>query len=367
MSKLYLVENVYEMAKRRIDWCLDNFEKYAVAYSGGKDSTVLLYLTLEFMPKDRLKDVYIYFVDKESNLISTKDYILRQFDYIAATYPEINLMWICLPLKEINSLSFYEPFYICWDKAAKDKWVYDMPDRPFVINEDNNLIKDFGYDVEVKQVYGAINNYISNNGEQKLCVFVGLRADESLNRFRAVTKKAYFGQNYLTQIKKNIYNAYPIYDWDFRDIWKYHYDNSIEVNPIYKLLYIKGVFKREMRISQSFAGVPKKTLPLYRELEPESFERFSRRVKGVNSLTHIDLEYIKQQAVKVDYDFLMQTLPDEFRERILKSNKNTKDKETIKAILNGDIRLKRKAQPQKNTEKLKEKYKNIIKGESEDV
>lgn len=365
MAKLYLIENVYEMAKSRIEWCLNHFEKFAVAYSGGKDSTTLLHLTLEFIPKDRLKDLYVYFVDKESNLISTRDYVERQFDYIAENFPEVNLMWICLPLKEINSLSFYEPYYICWDKAEKENWVYDMPDKSYVINEDNNVLADFGYKVEVKQVYGAINNYINNNGEFNLCVFVGLRADESLNRFRAVTKKSYMDQQYLTKLKENCYNAYPIYDWDFRDIWKYHYDNKIEVNPIYQLLFKKGVFKREMRISQSFAGVPKKTLPLYRELEPESFERFSKRVKGVNSLTHIDLEYIKNQCVNVDYDYLMQTLPDDFRTSILKSNKNTKDKDTIKAILNGDIRLKRKAQPKKDIEEVKEKYRNIINGKED--
>lgn len=362
MSKLYLIENVYEMAEKRINWCLNHFEKYAVAYSGGKDSTVLLHLVLEFIPKDRLKDLYIYFVDKESNLISTIKYVQKQFDYIAKKYSEVNLMWICLPLKEINSLSFYEPYYITWDKAEKERWVYPMPDRPYVINEDNNVLAEYGYKKEVKQVYGAINNYINDNGKYNLCVFVGLRADESLNRFRAVTKKSYMGQQYLTKIKENCYNAYPIYDWDFRDIWKYHHDKGIEVNPIYQLMFKKGVFKKEMRISQSFAGVPKKTLPLYRELEPESFERFSKRVKGVNSLTHIDLEYIKNQCVRVDYDFLMQTLPDDFRAAILKNNKNTKDKETIKAILNGDIRLKRKAQPKKNIEEVKEKYANIIKG-----
>ena len=150
MSKLYLIENVYEMAKKRISWCIENFEKFAVAYSGGKDSTVLLHLVLEFIPKERLKDLYVYFVDKESNLISTRDYIERQFDYIALEYPEVNLMWICLPLKEINSLSFYEPYYICWDKKEKENWVYDMPDKPYVINEDNNVLAEYGYKKERK-------------------------------------------------------------------------------------------------------------------------------------------------------------------------------------------------------------------------
>lgn len=362
MPKVYLIENVYEMAKQRYSWCFDNFDKFAVAYSGGKDSTTMLFLTLEFIPKERLKNLYVYFVDKESNLISTRKYIERQFDKIAEKYPEVNLMWVCLPLKEINSLSFYEPYYICWDKSQKENWIYDMPKKPYVIHEDNNILQGYGYNVEVKQVYKAINNYISDNGKYKLCVFVGLRADESLNRFRAVTKKAYMGQKFLTKLNECCYNAYPIYDWDFRDVWKYHYDNNIEVNPIYQLMFKKGVFKKEMRISQSFAGVPKKSLPLYRELEPESFERFSKRVRGINSLTHIDLEYIKNQCYNIDYDYLMETLPDNFREAIIKNSKNTRDPNTIKAILNGDIRLKRKSKSQKNIEETKNKYKKIIEG-----
>lgn len=340
--KLYLQTNVYDETLKRLKEIYSKVDRVAVAYSGGKDSTVLLHLVLETIPED--KELFVYFVDKESNLISTRDYIERQFDFIASKYPKVKLMWICLPLKEINAMSFYHPYYYCWDKEKKDLWIYDKPNKPYLIDEDNNPLIDYGYDKENKYIYTCINKYISQNETIKTGVMVGIRADESLNRFRAVTKYKHLGLAYCTEVMKNVYNFYPIYDWDFRDIWKYHHDNNIEVNPIYQKMWLKGVFKRDMRISQSFSGVPKKSLPLYRELEPESFEKFCKRVDGINSLTHIDLNVIKRLCDNVEYDYLYNCLPEVYQKALDKTKRNTKDRETIKAILNGDIRLKRKAE-----------------------
>lgn len=350
--KLYLQSNVYEETLKRLKEIYSKVDRVAVAYSGGKDSTVLLYLVLGTIPKD--KELFVYFVDKESNLISTRNYIERQFDFIAEHYPKTKLMWICLPLKEINAMSFYNPYYYCWDKDKKDLWIYDKPNKPYLIDENNNPLLEYGYDKENKFIYTCINKYISQNGTISTGVMVGIRADESLNRFRAVTKYKHLGLPYCTEVMKNVYNFYPIYDWDFRDIWKYHFDNKIEVNPIYQKMWLKGVFKREMRISQSFAGVPKKTLPLYRELEPESFEKFCARVAGINSLTHIDLQAIKRLCDNVDYDYLYSCLPEVYQKALDKTKRNTKDRETIKAILNGDIRLKRKAENKNKKKDWKE-------------
>jgi predicted phosphoadenosine phosphosulfate sulfurtransferase len=341
-NKLYLRKNVYEMAKERLNKIYNNVDNVAVAYSGGKDSTVLMHLVLETIPKD--KELYIYFIDKESNLISTKEYIERQFDYIKEKYKNVHLLWFAIPMREINAMSFYEPWWTSFDPMEKDNWIYEPPKKRYVITNENNILKEYGNDETHTTIYKEINKYISKNNKIKTGVMVGIRTDESLNRFRAVTKYKHLNMDYCTQVDTNVYNFYPIYDWDFRDIWKYHHDNDIEVNPIYQKMWLKGIYKREMRISQSFAGVPKKTLPIYRELEPESFERFCKRVKGINSLTHIDLNIIKRLCDNVDYDYLYNCLPEVYQKALDKTKKNTKDRETIKAILNGDIRLKRKAE-----------------------
>lgn len=347
-NKLYLRKNVYEMAKERLQEIYEKVDNIAVAYSGGKDSTVLMHLVLETIPNN--KELYIYFIDKESNLISTRNYIERQFDNIKEKYKNVHLLWFAIPMREINAMSFYEPWWTSFDPREKENWIYEPPQKDYVVTNSNNILKDYGNNETHTTIYKEINRYISKENKIKTGVMVGIRTDESLNRFRAVTKYKHLDMDYCTQVDKNVYNFYPIYDWDFRDIWKYHHDNNIEVNPIYQKMWLKGIYKREMRISQSFAGVPKKTLPIYRELEPESFERFCKRVKGINSLTHIDLNVIKRLCDNVDYDYLYNCLPETYQKALDKTKKNTKDRETIKAILNGDIRLKRKTERRKTNE-----------------
>ena len=121
-------------------------------------------------------------------------------------------------------------------------------------------------------------------------------------------------------------------------------------------MFHKGIFKREMRISQSFCDVSKKSIPYFREIEPESFERFLQRVEGVNSLTHLDLNVIKNKSKEISYDFIIQSFPNEIRKQIEKRAK-IKDEKTVRALLNGDIRLKRVSRTQ--SEKPEEKYKDL--------
>ena len=60
------------------------------------------------------------------------------------------------------------------------------------------------------------------NGKKTAC-FVGIRSDESLNRFRTIasTSKTKFKDwQWSTLVTENVYNVYPIYDWRTEDIWQ---------------------------------------------------------------------------------------------------------------------------------------------------
>ena len=46
MKKVYLTENVLSAAERRIAAIYDEFPRVCVSFSGGKDSTVVLHLSL---------------------------------------------------------------------------------------------------------------------------------------------------------------------------------------------------------------------------------------------------------------------------------------------------------------------------------
>ena len=330
----------------------DNFDRVVVAFSGGKDSTLTLCLAREMF------DAFsVYFWDKESNLLSTSQFILETFDAL----PEaITPYWFCLPFKMRNALSVFEPYWYCWDPDCPDKWVYQPPDRSYVIRDPAFLP---GYDPDRHNLYKLFAERVSEQGKYRTAILVGLRADESLNRFRAVTKHPQLGQNWISQTDAdNCYNVYPIYDWDWTDIWTYIVQNRVPYNPVYDRMFQAGLLKRNMRISQSFCDVGKQGVPVIRQIEPESFERWMQRVAGMNSLTHIDMRDVLKEARRANYDFLIQLYPEPVRrqieKRIERSPSLDPNSEAVRrALLNNDIRLKRVNRSTPSP--TKDKYKDL--------
>lgn len=336
MSKIYLLQNVYDAAIERLQFVRDTFDRVVVAFSGGKDSTLALALTQEVMQP------ITYFWDKESNLLSTSQFVQETFDRL-----DSERYWFCLPFRMRNALSIYEPYWTCWDPTCPEKWIYTPPDRPYVVTTANNFLS--GYTPEKHNLYRLFAEHVSEQGRYRTAIIVGLRTDESLNRFRAVTKNPQLGKAWITKTDaENCYNIYPIYDWDWADIWTYLSRNNVPYSPIYDRMWRAGLYKRNMRISQSFCDVSKQGIPIIREIEPESYERFLRRVAGVNSLTHIDLSDVLNKATQkgVDYNFLMQLYPEKVRDDIQRridrsQTLNPNDPRVVRALLNNDIRLKR--------------------------
>ncbi|MBN1361805.1 MAG: phosphoadenosine phosphosulfate reductase family protein [Sedimentisphaerales bacterium] len=355
MSKIYLLQNVYEAAIERLEFVRDNFDRVIVAFSGGKDSTLTLALAFEV-----LDGLTVYFWDKESNLLTTRDFILDTFDALPAGATPY---WFCLPYKMRNALSVYEPYWTCWNPDARERWIYPIPDRRYVYTRKNNILEEHGYTPERHNLYRLFAELVSERGRYRTAILVGLRADESLNRFRAVTKNPQFGHGWIAQTDApNCYNVYPIYDWSFGDVWVYINCNRIPYNPVYDLMWQRGLLKRNIRISQSFCDVSKQGIPILRELEPESFERFLQRVDGVNSMTHVDLGEVLKAAAGVDYDFLLQLYPENVREQIQSRVERSQvlepdDPNVIRALLNNDIRLKRVNRAPRAD--LKERWKDL--------
>lgn len=355
MSKVYLLDNVYEATIKRLRFIAQNFDRVVVAFSGGKDSTLLLRIAQEVFPAE----LTVYFWDKESNLISTADFVERAFDALpAGAVP----YWFCLPFRMRNALSIYQPYWTCWDEAERDRWIYPMPARPYVYHTGNNILT--GHTPERHNLYRLFADYISDQGRYRTAVLVGLRTDESLNRFRAVTKNPQLGQGWIGQTDaKNCYNAYPIYDWSFGDVWTYISRHNVPYAPVYDRMFKAGLYKRNMRISQSFCDVSKQGIPVIREIEPESFERFMNRVAGMNSLTHIDLGEVLKKAREVEFDFLLQLYPESVRRGIERKLERSQalqadDPNVIRALLNNDIRLKRVNRPKKTG--AKEKWEQLL-------
>lgn len=356
MSKIYLLQNVLEAATERMEFVKRNFDRVVVAFSGGKDSTLTNHLASTIFQDGLIT----YFWDKESNLISTSKFITETFDNLPS---HVNPYWFCLKFKMRNALSVYEPYWYCWDETQQDKWIYQPPQRDYVYTDENNILT--GHNPARHNLYKLFAEHVSEGGKYRTAILVGLRTDESLNRFRAVTKHPQFGQDWIAQTDaKNCYNVYPVYDWSFGDVWTYIARNRVPYAPVYDMMFKAGLYKRNMRISQSFCDVSKKGIPVIREIEPESFERFMNRVAGMNSLTHIDMGEVLKKARSVEFDFLLQLYPEKVRKQIERRLERSAalsgdDENVVRALLNNDIRLKRVNRSPKNADDLKARYADL--------
>lgn len=280
MPKIYLKSNVLDAAKERIKYTFDNFEKITVSFSGGKDSTVMLHLVMDEAIK-RNKKVGLLFIDLEGQYKLTIDHILECYklyeDYIEP-------YWVCLPIHLRNAVSVYETFWMCWDDKKKESWVREMPKEIEVI-KDYNYFPFFHEGMEFEEFVPEFGKWYANG--EDCAVFVGIRTDESLNRFRTISskyKKTYNNKQYTTQVIDNCYNVYPIYDWKTQDLWIYHAKNKkLPYNRLYDLMYKAGLTIHQMRICQPYGDDQRRGLWLFHLIEPETWARVVARVNGANS------------------------------------------------------------------------------------
>jgi predicted phosphoadenosine phosphosulfate sulfurtransferase len=123
---------------------------------------------------------------------------------------------------------------------------------------------------------------------------VGIRSDESLNRYLAVkrrTKKcawtppgAHKPLAWSTRDKQrdNAVTFFPIYDWKFEDLWRYTGENGHAYNRLYDQMLRAGVPYSQMRICQPYGDDQRKGLDLFHKLEPATWFRTVKRVQGAN-------------------------------------------------------------------------------------
>ena len=52
---------------------------------------------------------------------------------------------------------------------------------------------------------------------------------------------------WTTKMKNNNITAYPLYDWNFHDVWRYIYDNQLRYNKIYDYMWKKACIYKEIQ------------------------------------------------------------------------------------------------------------------------
>ena len=283
MAKRYVDINVYTAAQQRLEYIFNEFDNVLVAFSGGKDSGVCLNLCYDYAKEhSMLHKLAMYHLDYEAQYQMTTDYVTETFEQ----FNDIKRYWLCLPVGADCGCRMDSDRWIPWEKGKEDIWVRNMPDVPYLITEDN-----VPFDITVGQRdYDVQDNFCKWFAEENgtTATIIGIRAAESLDRFRAVKSdkkvNVYDDKKWTTKISDDLVYAYPIYDWETSDIWVYNAKLMKNYNHLYDLYYQAGLNIDQMRVANPFHSCGEKTLALYKVIDPNNWGKMVGRVNGVNMM-----------------------------------------------------------------------------------
>lgn len=260
------IENVLEAAQKRISLLFDKYDNIQLAFSGGKDSTALFHLiNAEAIKRDR--KFILYFQDQEAEYQGTIDFVEW-----AMSQPNVIPQWYQVPIFMTNAASQQQLFLWAWGEG--EEWVREK--NPMAIHSLNKKYP--------KRFY-KFNLWVSQenrkNFEGSFVSIIGLRAEESPDR-----RFVMFGEdNELFWLRRKTmpHKAYPIIDWKYTDVWKYLIENNFKYNRIYDKMYMLGGNLRYFRVSNLVHEKAFRCLTDLQELEPETYDKLEKRLKGVHT------------------------------------------------------------------------------------
>lgn len=273
MPKLYKKQetdlDVWQAALQRVEYLYKNFDNLAVSFSGGKDSTAVLNVTLEVARKLGRLPVKVAFFDEEAIHPTTIEYVHR-----IAENPEVDLDWYCLEFKHRNACSTEHPYWYCWEKGLEHKWVRPMPEN--AITEHPMFVKGMTF-----QSWAA---YVFTKDQGKSVWLTGLRAQESLRRTRTILMKK--NDAFITARPDPgtfTWRAQPIYDWSSEDVWVAVKKFGWDYNKTYDIMNKTKKFNNylQQRVCPPYGEEPIRGLWEYAECFPEMWHKMLDRVPGV--------------------------------------------------------------------------------------
>jgi predicted phosphoadenosine phosphosulfate sulfurtransferase len=210
---MFLDIDCVEAARKRIRHVYDTFDTVCVQFSGGKDSTAVLYLAKEVHEERGLGPVKVIFRDEEMVSPLVLDYVnkVRNYDWV-------DMEWYCLPYgSEVWVLGVRDPV-VLWSKYREENGRRVRPIPEWAITAEHFGVKsDEGLPESI--------DYYTMQGKTGSVAFItGVRANESMVRYRSLVQKLH--ENYIVspyKMKKSIPLKFAkvIYDWQTDDVLKF--------------------------------------------------------------------------------------------------------------------------------------------------
>lgn len=271
--KIFLKQNVWDAAYERISYLFKEFDEVAVAFSGGKDSTVTLEMALLVAEKEGKLPLTVMWIDQEAEWQAVVDYTKRVM-YRETVIPH----WLQVPIRLFNATTMEYPWLNCW--AENEEWMREKDPISIKTN-------DYGTD----RFFRMFPAYLAKHYDGKsVALLGGVRAEESPRRRAGLTNNATYkditwGKAYDKD--QGHYVFYPLYDWSYTDIWKAIHDNKWDYCPIYDEFYRYGIAPYKMRVSNLHHETAVDQLFYLHELEGETWDALTKRLKGINQAKHM--------------------------------------------------------------------------------